>query len=86
MYFVLSGILWWEFLRSHKKIFPARRAWIGACVCPILFSGCIELLQEYCTEHRGGEWLDFAANTTGALLASLFAYYVLRPRMVKTGD
>jgi hypothetical protein len=25
--------------------------------------------------------LDFAANTTGAVLASLVAYYVVRPRM-----
>lgn len=28
-------------------------------------------------------WLDFAANSTGALLASLVAYYVVRPRMMK---
>jgi len=39
------------------------------------------LLQEYCTTYRGGDWLDFAANTTGAILASLVAYYVVRPRM-----
>ena len=31
--------------------------------------------------YRGGDWLDFAANTTGAVLASLVAYYVVRPRM-----
>ena len=30
-----------------------------------------------------GGWLDFAANSTGALLASLVAYYVVRPRMMK---
>ncbi len=40
------------------------------------------LLQEYCTTYRGGDWLDFAANTTGAILASLIAYYVVRPRMM----
>ncbi len=33
--------------------------------------------------YRGGDWLDFAANSTGALLASLVAYYVVRPRMMK---
>ena len=46
-------------------------------------SGMVELLQEYCTTYRGGDWLDFAANTTGALIASLIGYFVLRPRMAK---
>jgi len=41
----------------------------------------VELLQEYCTTYRGGDWLDFAANTTGAVLASLAACLVLKPRM-----
>ena len=60
---------------------PMWHAWVGAFLCPVLFSGCVELLQEYCTTYRGGDWLDFAANTTGAILASLVAYYVVRPRM-----
>ena len=47
----------------------------------LLFSGCIELLQAYFTDYRGGDWMDFAANTAGALLASLTAYYIVRPRM-----
>jgi VanZ family protein len=46
-----------------------------------LFSGMVELLQEYCTTYRGGDWLDFAANTTGAVLASMVGYFILRPRM-----
>ena len=58
-------------------------AWVGAFLCPILFSGCVELLQEYCTTYRGGDWLDFAANSVGAILASLVAYYVVRPRMMR---
>jgi len=43
----------------------------------------VELLQEYCTTYRGGDWLDFAANSVGAILASLVAYYVVRPRMMR---
>ena len=46
---------------------------------PIAFSGAIELAQSYCTEHRGGDWLDFTANTLGVLLATLVGYYILRP-------
>lgn len=83
MYFGLSGMLWWEFLRSHQKGDSMFRAWTGACLMPILFSGAIELLQEHCTQHRGGDWLDFTANATGALCAGLIGYYILRPKMIK---
>ena len=84
MYFGMSGMLWLEFLRTHRKVpAPMWLAWIGAFFCPVLFSGCVELLQEYCTTYRGGDWLDFAANATGAVLASLVAYYVVRPRILK---
>lgn len=72
MYAGLSGMLWWEFLRAHRRhAAPRWHAWIGATLCPILFSGSIELLQEYATTHRGGDWMDFAANVTGVLLATL---------------
>ena len=84
MYLGLSGMLWLEFIRSHRKAHaPLWHAWIGALLCPILFSGAIELLQEYCTTYRGGDWLDFAANTTGVLLASLVGRYVLTRKWVK---
>ena len=84
MYFGMSGMLWLEFLRAHRRDrTPMWHAWVGAFVCPVLFSGMVELLQEYCTTYRGGDWLDFAANTTGALIASLIGYFVLRPRMAK---
>ncbi|MDR0891347.1 MAG: VanZ family protein [Mediterranea sp.] len=84
MYFGMSGILWIEFLRAHRRDHaPLWHAWIGALLCPILFSGCIELLQQYATSYRTGDWFDFAANSTGAVLASLLAYFVLRPRLCK---
>lgn len=82
MYFGMSGVLWLEFLRAHRRDnAPLWHAWVGAFVCPVLFSGVVELLQEHCTTYRGGDWLDFAANTTGAVLASMVGYFILRPRM-----
>lgn len=84
MYFGMSGMLWLEFLRAHRDgSSPMWHAWIGAFLLPVLFSGCVELLQEYCTTYRGGDWMDFAANTTGAALASLIAYFIVRPRMMR---
>ena len=84
MYFGMSVMLWLEFLRAHRRDrTPMWHAWVGAFVCPVLFSGAVELLQAFCTTYRGGDWLDFAANTTGAVLASLVACFVLKPRVMR---
>ncbi len=84
MYLGMSGMLWIEFLRAHRHgVVAMWHAWIGALICPILFSGTVELLQQYCTTYRSGDWMDFAANSTGAVIASLIAYFLLRPRMLK---
>ena len=78
MYGGLCFLLWIEYLRTHSAI-HWKRIIIGGILFPIAFSGCIELAQSYLTEHRGGDWLDLIANTTGVLLAALVGYYILRP-------
>ena len=84
MYFGMSGMLWLEFLRAHRRDrTPMWHAWVVAFACPVLFSGAVELLQAFCTTYRGGDWLDFAANITGAVLASLVACFVLKPRVMR---
>lgn len=71
MYMGMSGMLWLEFLRAHRRdVVPVWHAWIGATLCPIVFSGMVELLQA-CTPHRSGDWMDFVANCTGVLLATV---------------
>ena len=37
---------------------------------PIAISGLLELLQEYATDCRSGDWYDFVANTLGVLTAA----------------
>lgn len=82
MYGGLCLVIWFEYLRSHRSInFP--KVWIWGIIAPILMSGAIELMQAYCTENRGGEWLDFAANSLGTVLAALVGYNILRPLMWK---
>ena len=78
MYGGLCILLWVEYLRNHQTINYLKML-IGGIFMPIAFSGSIELMQSYCTEHRGGDWLDFAANTSGVLLAALAGHYFLRP-------
>lgn len=83
MYFLMAGLLWLEFYKGQKKTkAPIWHAWIGAFLCPLVYGGVVELLQEYCTEYRGGEWLDFAANSLGVILAAVAAYFLL-PQLQK---
>jgi VanZ family protein len=82
MYSGMSIALWLEFMRNHKnERLPLLRVWIGAIICPIAFSGVVEFLQGYFTTYRGGDWLDFVANTVGVVLGSLVSYYGIRRRI-----
>lgn len=82
MYGGLSIIIWWEYLRKHDTICWKRFIPISV-VFPIMMSGIIELLQAYCTTNRSGEWLDFAANSLGVILAFIAGNFVLRRIMKK---
>ena len=87
MYFVMAGLLWLEFYRGRKKTnAPMWHAWIGAFLCPLVYGGVVELLQEYCTEYRGSEWLDFGANSLGVILAALVGIYLLPKVLQKFGQ
>ena len=81
MYGGLCSILWIEYLRSHIQI-QRIRAFIGGIVLPIAFSGIIELLQEYATTTRSGDWADMIANSIGVILAALLGQFVF-PRWIK---
>jgi VanZ family protein len=81
MYGGLCSILWIEYLRSHIQI-NRIRAFIGGIVLPIAFSGIIELLQEYATINRSGDWADMIANSIGVILAALLGQFIF-PRWVK---
>lgn len=77
MYGGTCTVIWIEYLRRHSTL-DRGKLFFWAWLAPIVMSGIIELLQEYCTTTRGGEWFDFAANATGvtlgALLGVLLAY------------
>lgn len=80
MYLGFSGVIWLEYLRSHRYQFKGKNIILGAIIFPILISGFIELIQEYCTTYRSGDWADFLANSFGVLLASAISYYIIKPK------
>ena len=64
MYFGMSGMLWLEFLRAHRRDrTPMWHAWVGAFVCPVLFSGAVvtgilyylpwRRLAGFCSQYHG---------------------------------
>jgi hypothetical protein len=73
MYGGLCIIIWFEYLRCHSSLNWIRIT-IGAIIGPICMSGAIELIQAYLTTNRSGEWMDFASNITGVILATLAGY------------
>ncbi|MCR4920582.1 MAG: VanZ family protein [Bacteroidaceae bacterium] len=82
MYGGLVCIIWWEYLRNHERL-DTGRLFVCAFLAPILMGGMLELAQRYLTTCRSGEWLDFAANTTGVVLATLLgiaAAYLMKKR------
>lgn len=84
MYAGTCATIWYEYLRMHDSIVRAR-VFLLAWLTPLVMSGLIEILQEYCTGgRRSGDWLDFAANAIGVTLGNvigiLLAAYRARKR------
>lgn len=64
MYAAFMGVLYWE----NQKALPRNSVFV-LMFSLILFSGLVELLQEYCTSgRRSGDVFDFIANTLGILV------------------
>src|SRR5574344_1874819 len=65
MYGGTCSVIWIEYWRSHSVVNKWKLA-VWAWAAPIIMSGCIELLQEYCTNgRRDGDWADLLANSIG---------------------
>lgn len=80
MYGGTCCVIWWEYIRSHQS--PRYgRLFIWAWLAPILMSGLLELLQEYATTNRNGDWIDLVANATGATLAALLGLLFVRSKV-----
>ena len=82
MYGGFCLIVWYEYLRTHKSI-SGLKITIYGYLCPIIMSGLLELAQEYLTNYRSGEWMDLLANATGATLAYLAGWIVLRKNVFR---
>ena len=82
MYGGTFTVVWIEYIFKHRSA-DYEKLFFWAWVAPIIMSGVLELLQEYCTfGHRSGDWLDLAANASGVTLACVIGIiiYLIKKR------
>lgn len=70
MYFGLSVVMCWEYRKNHRPL-PVRGLVLCGFIIPALVGGMLELVQNYCTTYRSGEWLDFVADSIGAAVGAV---------------
>lgn len=70
MYGGTTAVIWWEYLRRHRRA-DFRRLLLWGGMAMVALGGLMELLQAYCTTTRSGEWLDFWADSAGVLIGIL---------------
>ena len=84
MYGGTCCVIWIEYIRHHTKP-DYEKLFFWAFLAPIAMGGVLELLQEYCTSTRNGEWFDFAANSLGVTLGAVFGIILMAITTARRG-
>ena len=77
MYGGTCSVIWWEYWRKHQRPDYGKLG-LWAWLMPIAMSGVLELLQEYATTNRNGDWHDFVANTLGCTLGGVIGILLIK--------
>lgn len=77
VYFVQTLTLMTGFRLYYGSRLPLRRAILISLTLAVSMGGLLEILQEYVFISRSGDYLDFTANTLGAVSASIIASVIL---------
>lgn len=74
MYGGVAFVIWIEMAQREKKKSTHKthmQSLVWGLFFPAILGGVLELIQEYLTTTRSGEWLDFLADSIGAVLGTL---------------
>ncbi len=79
MYAGFSLVIWVEYCWHYSAKSPHKwvELLVWASIFPIFLGGLLEVLQAYATTYRGGEWLDFLADSAGVLIGTAIGLLVL---------
>ena len=59
--------------KKKENVLNVNALLLYAVALPTVYGGVIELIQQYCTVSRTGDWLDLAADFLGAAVYAAFA-------------
>jgi VanZ family protein len=76
MFLGLSGCIFFDNTSYLRKQISRRRIILGSFLFSTMLSGSIEILQEYCTSYRSGDWLDFLADGMGSFIGALICFFI----------
>jgi VanZ family protein len=68
MFLGLSGTVFFDNTNYLRKRISSRRIFWGSFVFPLSLSGIIEIMQEYLTTTRSGDWMDFLFDGIGSFI------------------
>lgn len=74
MYLGLSGATALNYIHGKKGFVNKGKLVFYAFICPILYGGLIEILQQNFFPPRSGDWSDFLADVLGSLVALPIAF------------
>lgn len=78
-YFRQHGLKGWHLKTIETETLDWGLCRIFALYFPVILGGVIEILQEYCTNHRrSGDVIDWIADALGSVLVFLFVRYLIR--------
>ena len=78
LFFFLGGFVYFENTDYFKKNVSYQRIVWGSFFFPVLYGGLIELMQNYISPYRVGDWGDFLWNSIGAFIAFAIALRINR--------
>jgi VanZ like family. len=78
MFLVLGGSIYFENTNHFKVAVRFRRIAWGTLFFPVLYGGLVELIQNYVSPYRTGDWGDFLWDSIGAFIAFAVALSINR--------
>jgi len=78
MYGIVTGVVFFESSHYFRTRLSNIRLLLVVLMFPVLFGGATELLQEYCSRSRRGDWMDFLFDVYGVVACYLICFIINR--------
>jgi VanZ family protein len=78
MFLALSGVVFFDNTRYLRRKISQSRIFWASFLYPTLFSGSIEILQEFLSSFRTGDWFDFLFDGIGVFIGTTICWFINR--------